>query len=564
MRRSTSWYNPALFGGTELGHHIAEPLERRVLLSTFIWTNRATTNFATVYGAANAALATAIVDRALADWGRILVNFNRASGNNEFRVSFNASNLGGVTRGSTGSILTDTNRIPTQASVTMDNDGGGAGWYFDPTPGTAALPDDGEFHDHVNPFMSRRPGGSDFYRTVAHEICHAVGILLTTGTTGPRIGMFLTNTQLPDPLDASARLWAFNVGGGAVEATLSSIGGGHLYEGPPVPTHPELPQHPGDLINSGRSITPPPTTRQLISDTDRMVLVAAYGYTMLTPSQVNSFHANLDTTTNVLTVQGGPGDSADTITLDTVGGDVRVRVNGTSELFPAVEVDAINVSAGGGADVINVDESLVTITLNASQGNDTLSVNADGAGAARVALGAAQRLGALTIGAGGALDVNGHALVIDYTADSPFASVAAMLGSGYASGQWDGEGINWSSGNADVLAVGYAEAADVFATFPASFVGQPVDDTSVVIRATRYGDADLDGTVNLADFNRLAANFGQADRPWSQGNFNYDAAVNLGDFNLLAANFGASVPPAARVIRDADAEHDKVLDGLPE
>jgi hypothetical protein len=524
-----------------------EPLERRVLLSTFTWTNRATTNFATVYGAANAALATAIVDRALADWGRILVNFNRASGDNTFGLTFNASNLGGTTRGSTGGIVTDANRIPLRAGVTMDNDGGGAGWYFDPTPGTAALPDDGEFTDLINPFMSRRSGGADFYRTVAHEICHAVGILLTTSGSGPRIGMFLTNTQVPDPNDAAQRLWAFNVGGGAVEATLSSVGGGHLYEGPAVPNHPELPFHPGDLINSGRSVTPPPTTRQLISDTDVMVLELAYGYTMLTPSEVNSFHANLDTTSNVLTVHGGPGASSDTITLDTLGGDVRVRVNQTSELFPAGEVDAVVVNAGDGADVINVDESLagITITLNSSQGNDALSVNADGTGQARVVLGAAQRLGALTIGTGGALDVNGHALVIDYDGASPLASIAALLSDGYAGGAWTGDGVTWSAGNSGAFAVGYAEASDLFTTFPSTFAGQEVDDTSVLIRATRYGDADLDGVVNLNDFNRLAANFGAAGARWSQGNLNYDAAVNLDDFNLLAANFGAAIAPAA-------------------
>jgi len=358
--------------------------------------------------------------------------------------------------------------------------------------------------------------------------------------------MFLTNTQLPDPNDAAERLWAFNVGGGAVEATLSSVGGGHLYEGPGVPNHPELPFHPGDLINSGRSITPPPSTRELISDTDQMVLTAAYGYTMLTPSQVNTFHANLNTTTHVLTVQGSPGAASDTITLDTVGADVRARVNGTSELFPAAQVGAINVNAGDGADVINVDETLFAVTLVASPGNDTLNVNADETGQARVRLAGPQRLGALTIGAGGSLDVNGHALVIDYTGSSPIDNVVGYLTSGYNSGSWTGDGIDDSIASAGMLGLGYAEATDLFTSFPATFVGQSVDDTSILIRHTRYGDADLDGTVNLNDFNRLAANFGSTTSRWSQGDFTYDARTNLDDFNLLAANFGTAQAPAAR------------------
>jgi hypothetical protein len=61
-----------------------------------------------------------------------------------------------------------------------------------------------------------------------------------------------------------------------------------------------------------------------------------------------------------------------------------------------------------------------------------------------------------------------------------------------------------------------------------------------VIGLRRYGDANLAGAVNLQDFNRLAANFGGANRTWYQGDFNYDGAVNLQDFNRLAANFGLS------------------------
>ena len=41
-----------------------------------------------------------------------------------------------------------------------------------------------------------------------------------------------------------------------------------------------------------------------------------------------------------------------------------------------------------------------------------------------------------------------------------------------------------------------------------------------------------------ADFNALAANFGQSPRVFSQGDFNYDGTVNLADFNILASRFG--------------------------
>src|SRR5688572_17756350 len=58
-------------------------------------------------------------------------------------------------------------------------------------------------------------------------------------------------------------------------------------------------------------------------------------------------------------------------------------------------------------------------------------------------------------------------------------------------------------------------------------------------------DANNDGQVNLADFNILAANFGQSNRDFTQGDFNYDGSVNLLDFNILAGRFGSGLAPAA-------------------
>ena len=61
------------------------------------------------------------------------------------------------------------------------------------------------------------------------------------------------------------------------------------------------------------------------------------------------------------------------------------------------------------------------------------------------------------------------------------------------------------------------------------------------------GDANHDDTVNLADFNALALNFGAQGATWEQGDFSGDGTVNLIDFNLLAANFGHAAPPPAPV-----------------
>lgn len=66
-----------------------------------------------------------------------------------------------------------------------------------------------------------------------------------------------------------------------------------------------------------------------------------------------------------------------------------------------------------------------------------------------------------------------------------------------------------------------------------------IDTLVHVILHSEYGDATLDGSVNSADFNLLASNFGApSGRGWATGDFSGDTAVNSADFNLLATNFG--------------------------
>jgi hypothetical protein len=68
-----------------------------------------------------------------------------------------------------------------------------------------------------------------------------------------------------------------------------------------------------------------------------------------------------------------------------------------------------------------------------------------------------------------------------------------------------------------------------------------VDHLVLNILHKRYGDANLDGLVNLADFNRLATNFGNGCVGWAGGDFDGNDLVGLSDFNILASNFG--LPP---------------------
>ena len=150
----------------------------------------------------------------------------------------------------------------------------------------------------------------------------------------------------------------------------------------------------------------------------------------------------------------------------------------------------------------------------------------------------------LSIAGGGAvaLNLNDQDMIIDYAGGSPLETIQAKIISGYNNGSWNGSGINSASAasidsqpGAHVVALGYAEASALGVN---SFSGQSVDSTSILIRYTLTGDADLSGTVDTLDFNLLAANFGASGARWDLGDFTYDGTIDTLDFNHLALNFG--------------------------
>jgi hypothetical protein len=172
--------------------------------------------------------------------------------------------------------------------------------------------------------------------------------------------------------------------------------------------------------------------------------------------------------------------------------------------------------------------SIAQGTLHVSGGRVTVSPNGTSA--------ATSVVNHLDVSATGKLDLTNNALVVPYSGASPLPDIRADIVSGYAGGAWSGNGIISSQANANQFGIGYGEASGL-SPIPAIF--GTVTGDAVLVRFARYGDANLDGTVNLQDFNRLAANFGAAANAlWTQGDFTYDGAVNLQDFNRLAANFG--------------------------
>jgi hypothetical protein len=155
-------------------------------------------------------------------------------------------------------------------------------------------------------------------------------------------------------------------------------------------------------------------------------------------------------------------------------------------------------------------------------------------------------LNSLTIAGGtqptAKLDIEDNPVVVDYASQSPspLAAIKAQVVTAFNGGSWDANGISSSKADATTFGVGYGEAS-ALTSVPVAFGS--VDSTAVLLRVVPYGDATLDGSVGIPDFNRLADNLGLVDATWVHGDFNYDGRVTIQDFNRLAGLFGLSASP---------------------
>jgi hypothetical protein len=76
-----------------------------------------------------------------------------------------------------------------------------------------------------------------------------------------------------------------------------------------------------------------------------------------------------------------------------------------------------------------------------------------------------------------------------------------------------------------------------------------------------WGDANLDGRVDIADLGILAVNWQQTGRYWHQGDVNRDGMVDIADLGILAANWQAGAGGGAMGIAEAMAMFD-LFDGV--
>lgn len=226
-----------------------------------------------------------------------------------------------------------------------------------------------------------------------------------------------------------------------------------------------------------------------------------------------------------------------------------------------------NVASVSGAGSTNVGDGSNAVTVSVGSVRQSALALAAQASVTVTNGSAASVVGALSLAGPAAsptatLDLGNNALAVDYTGASPLADLTAQVVSGRAGGAWTGTGISSSAAatNSTVAALGIAEAADVLGVGGGTFAGVAVDGTAVLIRYTRLGDANLDGTTGIGDFSLLGSNYNQPGG-WGKGDFNYDGTVGIGDFSLLAANYNQTAP-ASTARGDSVVPEPSALAGL--
>jgi hypothetical protein len=104
------------------------------------------------------------------------------------------------------------------------------------------------------------------------------------------------------------------------------------------------------------------------------------------------------------------------------------------------------------------------------------------------------------------------------------------LARGYNGGSWTGKGITSATA-----------AANSSSAHPTALGFAIVPGVPYRVKYTYYGDANLDGQVDVSDLGILATNWQSASGFWYTGDFNYDRLVNVEDLGLLATNWQAGV-----------------------
>ena len=156
--------------------------------------------------------------------------------------------------------------------------------------------------------------------------------------------------------------------------------------------------------------------------------------------------------------------------------------------------------------------------------------------------------GGLSIAGGGSptsrVDLGTGNLIVDYAdgAANPAAQIRDWVKAGYnaPAADWNGNGITSSVAASDaslLTAVGVIDNTDPLVGGRTTFEGQAVDASSVLVRYTYWGDANLDGVVNFDDYDVIDYYYWfplpTAQMGWWTGDLDMDGNVDFDDYDKI-------------------------------
>ena len=204
-------------------------------------------------------------------------------------------------------------------------------------------------------------------------------------------------------------------------------------------------------------------------------------------------------------------------------GAIRLGAGGTSGLIAG----DILLQNGATFDINRSDSFVLPGRISGSgelrsfgSGTAILQANADGP----------HQITRLTI-VQGVIDLENNDLIIDYTATSPIDYIIDYFNHQQL--------ICWESVLRLPTYLAISEAADLGLT---EFAGIAIDSTTVILKFTYVGDANLDGQVDALDYERIDLAIGNTGVfGTAQGDLNYDGNVDALDYEQIDLNIGNGV-----------------------
>jgi hypothetical protein len=251
-----------------------------------------------------------------------------------------------------------------------------------------------------------------------------------------------------------------------------------------------------------------------------------------------------------LAVDAGGGNDA--LTLDFAGGDVQpAGANGFAYQL-GTDNETLRLK-GTGSFAFASDPATTTphLTLDLENGA-TASFNAvathlaalqlNGASTATLAAGSSRRLVTddLSISSDSTLNLNDNDLIV--FDDSALPAVQALINGARAGGTWTGAGITSyaAKNNPQHHPTRGALSSDYYESIygpSASFAGEPITRSAVLVKYTYHGDTDFNGAVNFDDYSRTDSGFNSARSGWLNGDFDGNGVVNFDDYSLIDLAF---------------------------